>query len=63
VGSHYQVNFKAVASGYIVPVPVALLLLPPRRSQKTSWTSCSPTLLTPASPKPEDHWAPSRFLF
>jgi hypothetical protein len=37
--------------------------LPPRRLLKTSWTSCSPTLLTPASPKPKDHWASSPFLF
>jgi hypothetical protein len=40
-----------------------LPLLLPRRSLKTSQTSCSPMLLTPASPKPKDHWASSPFLF
>jgi hypothetical protein len=36
--------------------------LPPRRLLKTSWTSCSPMLQTPASPKPEDPWAPKPFF-
>jgi hypothetical protein len=63
VRSHYEVNLKAVVSGYVVPEGVEdevameradasppLLL---RRSPKTSRTSCFPTLLTTASPKPE----------
>jgi hypothetical protein len=72
VGSHYQVDFEAVASGYVVPIGVEMKWrwsartrlppLPPGGSRKTSWTSCSPTLLTPASPKPEDHWASSPFF-
>jgi hypothetical protein len=37
--------------------------LPSRRLLKTSWTSCSPMLLTPTSLKPEVHWAPSPFLY
>jgi hypothetical protein len=73
VGSHYQEDFAVVASGYVVPIGVedevtmerATRLPPPpsRRLPKTSRTSCSPTLLTPASLRPEDHWVPSPFLF
>jgi hypothetical protein len=70
VGSHYQVDFEAVSSGYVVPVGVedeeamnradALPLLL-TRSPRTSWTSCSRTLPVPATLKPEDHWASSPF--
>jgi hypothetical protein len=69
----YEVNFEAVASGYVVPEGIedevaiehvdALPLMPPRRSPRTSWSFCSPTLLTPARPKPEDHWALGPFLY
>jgi hypothetical protein len=71
VWSHYQVNFEAVASSYVVPKGVkdevamertdALAAAAARRLPKTSRTSCSPTLLTPVSLKPKDHWAPSLF--
>jgi hypothetical protein len=65
VGSHYQVNFEAVASGYIVPEGVedevameradALAAAAAETLAEDFGTSCSPTLLTPARPKPEDH--------
>jgi hypothetical protein len=70
VRSHYEVNLEAVASGYVFPEGVedevvmeradALAAALLTRSPKTSRTSCSPTLLMPASPKPETtgHRAP-----
>jgi hypothetical protein len=72
VGSHYQVDFAVMALGYVVPIDVEDVVAMERAdalaataagTPKTSWTSCSPTLLTPASLRPEDHWAPSPFLF
>jgi hypothetical protein len=73
VASHYQVDFEAVSSDYVVPVgvedevaknradalaPLLLICLP-----RTSPTSCSLTLPAPATLKPEDHWASSPFWF
>jgi hypothetical protein len=69
VRSHYEVNLEAVASGYVVPEGVedevamehvdALAADAAETLTRTSWSSCSPTLLTSASPKPEmtGHWA------
>jgi hypothetical protein len=36
--------------------------MPPRRSPRTSWSSCSRTPLTPTRPKPEDRWALGPFF-
>jgi hypothetical protein len=69
VRSHYEVNLEAVASGYVVPEGVedevameradALAAAAAETLAEDFETSCSPTLLTPASPKPETtgRWA------
>jgi hypothetical protein len=70
VGSHYQVDFEAVSSGYVVPVGVedeeamnrtdaltALMRLP-----RTSWSSCSRMPPARTIPKPEDQRASSPFV-
>jgi hypothetical protein len=72
VGSHYQVDFEAVSSGYVVPVGVedevameradALAAPAAECLPRTSWTSSSRMPPTPASLKPEDHRASSPFL-
>jgi hypothetical protein len=72
VRSHYEVNFEAVASGYVVPEGVEdeeameqvmrFPLMPPRRSLRTSWSSSSRMLLMSTRPKPEDCWALGPFF-
>jgi hypothetical protein len=64
VRSHYEVNFEAVASGYVVPEGVEdeaamdkrthLLLMLPRRSPRPSRSFCSrtPTSLRPLGARP-----------
>jgi hypothetical protein len=71
VQSHYQVDFEAVSSGYVVPVGVkdeeamnradALATTTADVLADASPTSCSQTLSAPATLKPEDHWASSSF--
>jgi hypothetical protein len=69
VGSHYQVDFEAVSSGYVIPIgvedeeamnhadtPLLLMRLP-----RTSWTSCSWMPPAPTTLKPEDHRESSPF--
>jgi hypothetical protein len=73
VASHYQVDFEAVSTGYIVPDKVddettmncatRSPLLLPTCSPRTSRTSSSQTLPRQAAPKPEDHWAFVPFIF
>jgi hypothetical protein len=73
VRSHYEINFEAVAEGYIVPEGVedevamervdALALTPPRRSPRPSRSSCFQTALKPTLLRPEDCWALGPFLF
>jgi hypothetical protein len=70
VRSHYEVNFEAVASGYVVPEgvedearwskPTHSPLMLPRRSPRPSRCSCS---RMPTSLRPEDRWALGPFLF
>jgi hypothetical protein len=67
VASHYQVDFEAVSSGYVVPVGVedevamnrAMRSPPPLLacSRRTSPISYFQTLPWPTTLKPEDHWA------
>jgi hypothetical protein len=73
VASHYQVDFEAVSSCYIVPVGVeddeamnradALAAMLQIRLPRILSTSYSQMLLAPATLKPEDHWASNLFLF
>jgi hypothetical protein len=73
VASHYQVDFEAVSSCYVVPVGVeddeamnhadALAALLQIRLPRISSTSYSQMLLAPATLKSKDHWASSPFLF
>jgi hypothetical protein len=73
VRSHYEVNFGAVASGYIVPEAIedeaemehmdALAADAARRSPRPSRSSCFRTPLTLMPLKSEDRWAPGPFLF
>jgi hypothetical protein len=73
VRTHYEVNFEALAEGYVVPEGVedevamervdALAPTPPGRSLKPSRSSSSRTLLTPPLLPPEDSWALGPFLF
>jgi hypothetical protein len=72
VRSHYEVNFEAMASGYIIPEGVEdevawskqmhLPLMLPRRSPRPSRSSCSQTLLTPTRLRAEDRWALGPFF-
>jgi hypothetical protein len=73
VGSHYQVDFKAVSSGYVVPVGVedevamnrADALATPAADvlAEDFMDFLFPDAPTPASLKPDDHRALSPFLF
>jgi hypothetical protein len=73
VASHYQVDFEAVSTGYVVPDGVddetamnradALAALLLTCSPRTSQTSSSRMLLPQAASKPEDHWAFVPFIF
>jgi hypothetical protein len=73
VASHYQVDFEALSSGYVVPSASrtkwrwsAQTRSPPPLpicSRKTSQTSCSRTLPWRAALKTEDHWAFVPLLF
>jgi hypothetical protein len=62
VASHYQVDFEAVSSSYVVPVSVEDELAMDHAS-RTSLTSCSHTPPRRATLKPEDHWAFVPLLF
>jgi hypothetical protein len=74
VVSHYQVNLKAISTGYVIPFGVddevamdradAFQLLPPTSLPRPSQTSSSRTPLRLAAPKPESSWAfePCMFL-
>jgi hypothetical protein len=67
VASHYQVDFEAVSSGYVVQVGIedevamdradATLLPLPACSPRTSPISYFQTLPRPAALRPKDHWA------
>jgi hypothetical protein len=73
VRSHYEVNFEALAEGYVVlrvsrtrwrwSAWTRSPLMPPGRSLKPSRSSSSRTLLTPPLLLPEDRWALGPFLF
>jgi hypothetical protein len=70
---HYEINFEAVAEGYIVPEGVedevamervdALAVTLLRRLPKPSKISCSQTPSMLMLLRPEDCWAPGPFLF
>jgi hypothetical protein len=72
VGSHYQVDFEAVSSGYVVSVGVedeeamnrADTLAAPVADALagTSWSSCSQMPPAPTILKPEDQRALSPFV-
>jgi hypothetical protein len=73
VGSHYQVDFEVVSSGYVIPVGVedeeamnhvdALAAPTVDALAKDFMDSCSWTLPAPTTFKPEDHRASSPFSF
>jgi hypothetical protein len=72
VRSHYEVNFEAVASGYVVSEGVGdeaamehvdTLAADAADSPRPSRSSCFRTPLTLMPLKPEDRWAPGPFLF
>jgi hypothetical protein len=67
VASHYQVDFEAVSSGYVVPVGVKDEVTMNRADALAATVAdmlaedftdfLFPTLPRPATLKPEDHWA------
>jgi hypothetical protein len=73
VRSHYEVNFEAMAEGYIVPKGVedeaamehvdALAADAAEALAEPSRSSCFRTPLMLMLLKPEDRWAPDPFLF
>jgi hypothetical protein len=73
VRSHYEINFEAVAEGYVVPEGVedevamervdALATTPPGRSPRPSRSFCSQMSLTLPLRQPEDSRALGPFLF
>jgi hypothetical protein len=72
VVSHYQLNFEAVASGYVVPEGVedevamqrtdALAAAAAEMLAEDFDDFLFPDALMPARPKPEDHWALGPFF-